>query len=184
MAKVVSSNGKTEYINEDGKYAIPAQFKSGTDFVDGLAFVASDSGYPICIDKSGETKFQQKQAKVVCSFSEGLAMFVTSDQKIGFVDKTGKVVINSQFDEALSFSEGFAAIKQKDKWGFIDKTGKIVINPQFDEVFSFTNGKAAFSNGKQWGFIDNKGSYVINPQFDGVLSFNEGMAPFLSGKKW
>ncbi|MDR0829255.1 MAG: WG repeat-containing protein, partial [Prevotellaceae bacterium] len=131
VAKVVSSDGKTGYINEDGKYAIPAQFKSGTDFADGLAFVVSDGGHPTCINKKGETKFQLNQAKYVFAFSEGLALFVVKEKddkiKSGFADKSGKVVINPQFEEARPFSEGFAAIQQKDKWGFIDKTGKIVI---------------------------------------------------------
>lgn len=184
LARVVSADGKIGYISEDGKYAIPAKFKSGTHFVDGLAFVVSDGGHPSCIDKSGETKFQLKQAKYVLSFSEGLAMFATTNKKIGFADKTGKVVINPQFEDARPFSEGFAAVIQDKKWGFIDKTGKIVINPQFDGVDNFHSGKAAFSNGKQAGFIDTKGGYVINPQFDYVDFFSEGMARIKSGKQF
>jgi hypothetical protein len=183
LARVVSSDGKTGYISEDGKYAIPAKYKSGTSFSDDLAFVVSDGGYPTCIDKSGKTKFQLKQAKYVFSFSEGLAMFGTSDQKIGFIDKTGKVVVNPQFENARPFLEGLAAVCQDKNWGFIDKTGKIVINPQFEEVGDFTGGKAVFSNGKQMGYIDTKGGYVINPQFDAAGAFSEGLALIQSGKQ-
>jgi hypothetical protein len=184
LARVVSSNGKVGYISEDGKYAIPAKFKNGTNFSEGLAFVVSDGGHPTCIDKSGETKFQLKQAKYVASFSEGLAMFITVDEKVGFVDKTGKVVINPQFEIALPFFEGFAAVCQDDKWGFIDKTGKIVINLQFESVGIFQNGKSVFSDGNQVGFIDTKGAYVINPQFDLARSFREGMALIQSGRQY
>ncbi|MDR1654265.1 MAG: WG repeat-containing protein [Prevotellaceae bacterium] len=184
LARVVSSDGKTGYIKEDGKYAIPAKFKSGTHFAEGLAFVVSDGSYPVCIDKSGETKFSLKQAKYAVSFSEGLAMIVTADGKYGFVDKSGKTVINPQFESANSFSEGLAAIEQNNKCGFIDKTGKIVINPQFDEVRDFKNGKAVFHNGKQYGYIDSKGSYAINPQFDHAGNFSEGMAVVKSGKEY
>ncbi|MDR1654248.1 MAG: WG repeat-containing protein [Prevotellaceae bacterium] len=184
LAKVISSDGKTGYIKKDGKYAIPAKFKSGTHFAEGLAFVVSDGSYPVCIDKSGETKFSLKQAKYVCSFSEGLAMIVIADDKFGFVDKSGKTVINPQFEGASSFSEGLAAVKQKGKCGFIDKTGKIVINPQFDKVGDFKNGKAVFHNGKQYGYIDSKGGYVINPQFDRAGDFSEGMAVVKLGKEY
>ncbi len=132
LARVVSSDGKTGYINEDGKYIIPAKFKSGTHFFEGLAFVVSDGSFPVCIDKSGETIFSLKQAKYAVSFSEGLAVIVNKEGKFGFVDETGKMIINPQFDTANSFSEGLAVVKQNDKFGFIDKTGKIVINTQFE----------------------------------------------------
>lgn len=182
LARVLSVDGKVGYITEDGKYKIPSKFKDGTPFQEGLAFVVSDGGYPTCIDKSGETQFQLKQAKYAFWFSEGLAMFQTLDNKFGFVDKTGKVVVNPQFEYARPFNEGYAAVCQNKKWGFIDQSGKIVINPQFDGVMDFHNGKASFFNGKQCGFIDVKGSYVINPQFDYAMSMSEGMASVYSGK--
>lgn len=182
LAKVTGPDGKVGFIDEKGKYIIPTQYKDATPFSDGLAFVVNDGGYPTCIDKSGKTIFTLKQAKHVTSFKEDSAVFVTKDMKFGFVDKTGKIVINAQFDEANYFCEGLAAIKLKDKYGFIDKTGKIVINPQFEIVGDFSEGKAMFKNGKQYGYIDQKGAYVINPQFDQAGKFSEGMANIVSGK--
>jgi hypothetical protein len=73
--------------------------------------------------------------------------------------KTGTFVINPQFDDALPFSEGLAAVRIGDfetgKWGFIDKTGSFVINPQFDTVRSFTEGLALVEDGttRKFGFI-------------------------------
>jgi hypothetical protein len=184
LAKVVSAEGKIGYISENGQYKIPAEFKDGTPFVDGLAFVVSDDGAPVCIDKSGTAKFELKEAKYVHNFSEGLALFQSTDKKWGFVDKSGKIVINAQFESAGYFKEGLAPIKQTDKWGFIDKSEKIVINPQFDDGNYFLSGKAAFKNGKQWGFVDKKGSYIINPQFDWATDFTEGMAAVQIGKQY
>lgn len=185
LALVKSSNGKVGFINKNGEYVIPAEYKDATHFADGLAFVVSDGGYPTCINKSGKTKFQLKQAKYVSNFAEGLACFVAKDEegksKVGFVNKSGEVVINPQFDNAELFSEGLAAVKQGDRWGFIDKSGNIVINPQFDKVGKFKNKKAPFRLGKQWGFIDKKGGYVINPQFEYADVFSEGLAVIRSG---
>ncbi len=68
------------------------------------------------------------------------------------MDRSGRLVVQPQFDWALDFAEGLAAVgvggkrdAQGDvtmmdgaKWGFIDKEGNIVIPPQFDEVeFSY-----------------------------------------------
>lgn len=176
LAKVISSDGKTGYIDEDGKFIIPTEFKDGTKFNNGLAFVTSEGGFPICIDTKGVTKFELKEVDFVYAFSEGLALFNDKNGKYGFVDETGKIVINSQFEYASSFFSNFSLIKQNGKYGFIDKTGKITVNPQFEFALPFNEGKAAFSNGEKWGYINTKGSYVINPQFDDAFSFSEGFA--------
>jgi hypothetical protein len=49
--------------------------------------------------------------------------------KWGYIDKTGKYIINPQFDEAMGFNEGLASVRIGDKWGYIDKNGKFVWNP-------------------------------------------------------
>ena len=50
----------------------------------------------------------------------------------GFVDKSGTLAINPQFDRAEAFSSGLAAFRLGGQWGYVDATGKIVINPQFE----------------------------------------------------
>jgi hypothetical protein len=57
--------------------------------------------------------------------------------KWGFIDKTGKVVIPTQFENAGSFSEQLAPVSIGGKWGFIDKTGKVAIPAQFETVSDF-----------------------------------------------
>ena len=49
------------------------------------------------------------------------------DGKYGFIDTTGKEVAPCQYDDAESFSEGFARVEKDGKYGFIDTTGKVVI---------------------------------------------------------
>ena len=63
-------------------------------------------------------------------------------KKYGFIDKSGKMVIEPQFDGASDFSEGLAQVEKDGKWGFIDKSGKVVIEPQFDWVSDFSEGLA------------------------------------------
>ncbi|WP_235596447.1 WG repeat-containing protein, partial [Leptospira weilii] len=106
--------------------------------------------------------------------------------KYGYIDKTGKFIIPSQFDNAHSFSEGLAAVQIGKKWGFIDKTGNFVIPPQFYNANSFSEGLAAVQiceegsdNGCgkwKWGYIDKTGNVAIQPQFYNADSFSEGLA--------
>ena len=101
----------------------------------------------------------------------------SKDARWGYIDSTGKLAINFQFEEVEDFSEGLAAVKTGNRWGFIDEEGKFVINPQFDEVGGFAEGLVAVSAGRQWGYIDKSGKYAINPQFYVALIFSEGLAP-------
>ena len=74
-------------------------------------------------------------------------------------------VINPQFEDAESFSDGLARVLLSDKFGFIDRTGKMVIKPQFEHADSFSEGLAPVRLGGKKGFIDRTGKMVINPQF-------------------
>lgn len=97
-------------------------------------------------------------------FSEGLAEVKIND-KWGFINKSGAIVIMPQFEYVHSFSEGYAAAKLNGLWGFIDRQGKWIINPKFDMTSDFENGivQVLLPNGKE-GFIDRFGNW-----FDSTL---------------
>ncbi len=116
-------------------------------------------------------------------------------KKYGFIDKSGKVVIEPQFDiesewdkvyhsRSGAFSEGLALVKKDGKWGFIDKNGKMVIEPQFDEAGDFFEGFACVEKDGKWGFIDKSGKMVIEPQFDYPGYFSEGLAQVIKDGKY
>ena len=69
---------------------------------------------------------------------------VRQSDKIGYVNRKGRVVIQPQFEESGEFAEGLAGVRIGSKWGYINEKGKIVINPQFDAVGEFSDGLAAF----------------------------------------
>ena len=47
--------------------------------------------------------------------------------KWGFVDASGKQVIEPEYEDARSFANGVAAVKKNGKWGYIDKNDEMVI---------------------------------------------------------
>jgi len=62
----------------------------------------------------------------------------------GFIDKTGRMVIEPQWERTGYFSEGLVAVKRDKKWVFIDKSSHVVIERQFDDyLFAFSQGLAA-----------------------------------------
>jgi hypothetical protein len=124
-------------------------------------------------------------------FSEGLAA-VKIGGRMGFIDKTGSVVIEPQFSgwEFISgFSEGLARVWIGRKWCFIDKTGGIVIElePRLSAASDFSEGKARISIGAEEsyksGYIDKAGKVAIEPQFGYAEDFSEGLARVSVGRK-
>jgi hypothetical protein len=104
--------------------------------------------------------------------------------KWGGVDKTGKIVVQPQFEASppqsdvaleivardirrVTLSDGLAAVRVGNKFGYIDMTGKYVIDPQFDEADPFVDGLAMIVIGHgseaKLGWIDKTVKYVWNP---------------------
>lgn len=117
---------------------------------------------------------------------------VMVDGKWGFIDNTGTVKIQPQFDMRVGspgFSEGLAAagveVSGEPKFGYIDRSGAWVIEPQFDTASDFSDGLAAVGRRTgldgyrymEFGFIDTTGSLVRPMQYYmSVPVFHDGLA--------
>jgi hypothetical protein len=111
------------------------------------------------LERLHRTKIEQgEEAKVILVYSSEMRFkgFISDIPPESSQPKTGKYVINLQFDGARGFGEGLANVKAGDKWGYIDKSGKYIIDPQFDFASSFSENLAAvFIRGKGvYGYID------------------------------
>jgi hypothetical protein len=118
----------------------------------------------------------------------------------GYIDKTGRFVIEPRFTLADWFSEGLAAVRVVGggrRIKYIDKTGQIVIDSQeeifhcsdntipFFPLFTFHEGFRRIRNSEgKYGFIGNNGKIIIEPVFDQARSFSEGLAAVRVEKKW
>ncbi len=73
--------------------------------------------------------------------------------KWGFVDTTGKMVIEPTYEAAKSFSQGLGAVCVDGKWGYISTAGEIRIEPQFEDCLPFaSNGIAAVKANERWQY--------------------------------
>jgi hypothetical protein len=100
--------------------------------------------------------------------------------RYGYMDTTGRVVIEMQFKDAQHFSEGFAAVEADGKWGYIDRNGQMVIPPQFHKAKAFKNGRARVEvTPDSWRYIDRTGKLAIDIDFKWSIyahDFSEGLA--------
>ena len=105
--------------------------------------------------------------------------------KAGYIDQSGKVVIEPKFEfygnYGGEFRDGLMAINSDGK--YVDTTGKLVIDKGFDRGWDFSEGLAIAmrKDGEKWGYIDRTGEFVISPRFETypkgyVYSFSDGLA--------
>ena len=182
FAKVMGQKN-TGFIDQTGSFRILVEYEHSDDFFsEGLlaAVIQSERPRGVYLKRDGQVAleipfWQQRTAhqrslytirrQQLAPFSEGLAP-VLSFNKLGFIDKTGKVVIAPEFRETSGFSEGLAAVKiigsdGQYTWGYIDRTGAFVITPQFKNARPFAGGLAHVStvNGGQ-RLIDSSGKVI------------------------
>ncbi|OFX58463.1 MAG: hypothetical protein A2046_03485 [Bacteroidetes bacterium GWA2_30_7] len=96
--------------------------------------------------------------------------------KYGYYNTSKTLVITHQFDNALGFNQGLAAVKKTDKWGYINETGGLVIDYLYDNAWFFTEGLAPVCKAKKWGYIDKDGKTVIDFKYDDAGDFSDGIA--------
>ena len=101
---------------------------------------------------------------------------IFQNDRAGFIDVSGALVIQSQFDDAKSFSEGLAPVLVKEQWGYISPQGAIVVQPTYAVANNFYSGRARVKVGEKFGFIDQGGKLVIAADFDDAYDFSEGLA--------
>lgn len=180
------TDGKWGFIDRSGKVVITPAYTYATSFHEGLAQVKVKEGIAL-IDLEGRRVGTSLLPKFV-KFHDGMGMvFVGHPGRLGYVDRTGRMVIPARFDDGDDFSEGVAPARLVGGvHGYIDKTGKFVIPPNFLMADPFKEGFAAVfvdTGAFDWrgGFIDKTGKMVIKPRFTVAGPFSEGLAAFSRG---
>jgi WG containing repeat len=146
--------------------------------------------------RTGKVIIRPQFRKAADRFSEGLAWVMDERDRVGYIDKQGKMVIPPQYSYSRSeargggnftdlgsdFNDGLAKVcsaGESRKCGYIDRTGKVVIPLKFDDAAEkFSNGLAWVSTKGGFGYIDKTGkivlplhqSYSSAGNFDGSLA--------------
>jgi hypothetical protein len=159
---------KWGFVDAEGKLVIDAKFKNAYYFWEGVTTAELPGLGDVLIDKSG--KILASDFKSVDLITEGRVPVGRNDKR-GYLDLQGTVIIPIVYDGAQSFSEGLAAVEKDDKWGYIDRAGRLVIPFTYDDARKFGNGLAAVKAGKRTGFINRSGEFAIDLPFMSVSGF-------------
>lgn len=179
---------KWGYVDKFGKVKIDFQYEEAKPFCSGGALVKVSNvengaiqEYWVVIDGKGNEK--SERYNMVGNFDKDTKLcWAVRNGKYGFVNTSGKTVINFAYDGAEDFSEGYACVKFGDVYYYIDKYGKKK-SYEYAEIRSFNEGFGAVkaANGK-WGFVNSKGKEVITCYYDMVSDFIDGYAVVCLGE--
>lgn len=182
------------FINKSGRLAFDEWFTVGNDFSEGVAVVSKDpkgimdfhfgrlildnfdltSSLSLAvkhidfflIDADGN-KIPMGPFQNLWSFSDGLAAVQLND-KWGYLNKSGKMVLETKFDAVRDFSEGLAFVSDGEKRYYIDKSGRRLFDAKgYALMRGYANGVAAITECSggvcKDGYIDKTGHIIWKP---------------------
>lgn len=132
------------YIDHKGDTVIPPIFRDAGQFSEGLASITTADGQKGYIDKAGLFVIKLASGRGG-QFNEGLATLaveINGPTKLGYIDRTGKTIIEPKFDTAYDFIGGIAEVYFTEKvtsaagpvtqtvHAYIDKRGRFVWRSQ------------------------------------------------------
>jgi hypothetical protein len=134
----VEINGKWGLINEKGDYIIKLKYDRLGDLKNSL--LSFRDGDKVGFLNINEEIIIKPEFYWADEFSEGLCVVSTDfrskePRKYGYIDTTGKLVVDYIYDDALKFENGKGIIRLNKYWGAIDKTGKIIAEPIHKQAF-------------------------------------------------
>lgn len=192
FAIVSFDDDKRFYINETGRKLNAPVFEEAWLFNDGLAGVKIGDkwGY---IDRKGKLVIPAKfdSADSFCGGRAVVGIKNGDTFKFGFIDKTGKFVVEPTHHYISGFTDGVAQFSNDIKFtrkptyflqdgpatfGLMDANGKVIVEPRYSSIFTFYDGLAQATYQEKWGFIDKAGNWQEN--FGGHITrnFSEGLA--------
>jgi hypothetical protein len=161
------------FLDESGRTAIRARFLWAEAFTSRFARVEIKHGAYSFVDEHG--KLFPHTFTALRDFSEDLAAASTNGEW-GYIDATGKFVIEQRFTHAGAFSEGLAAVTVDSRAGYIDTAGNGVIKDNYQQAWPFRAGRAAVQIADHFGYIDRNDKWIVKPVYDFAWPHHEGLA--------
>lgn len=166
----VKKNRLFGMMNAAGELVTPAEWRmlgsSQSDLyapaftADGRMVVQNQARKYGLMDKSGSI-LGEVRWDTIPDLSQELPL-VMANNRYGFIDHDGNVVIEPQYRKALAFSEGLAAVSVDGMMmQFIDRENNVIVPPVYVDVQSFSGGVAHVKQpGMSWQVIDKTGQLV------------------------
>lgn len=166
-----NDKGKWGFVDEAGKEVVSCKYDEIMNFDKGLYKVSKNHKWGVINDLGKEVYPLKYDAIDIFApgvyrlaaggkFKDGVVM----DEKYGFGDPSGKILLKPEYEEIGQFHSGVAYVKKGDKYGFIDRNIEFVIPCKYSAVGSFNDKGYVWVN--EGGKFDKKSpSQVLGGKF-------------------
>lgn len=172
----IVSNGFFYFIMEDNGYMVDNHAYSSLKYIESKdIYVGTRQGKLCLINRDEEVIVDPDDYYDIVHYPvDGLSL-ISKDNKYGYIDELGMLVIPLTYTNASDFSDnGLAYVEIEDGLGgYIDRDGAFVIEPGFDSGTEFSHGLAAVSRAGKSYYIDENGLKAININFKYAGAFSE-----------
>lgn len=200
----ISVNGVFSVTNDEGEMTYYFAGKKpkpisddiyirGGYYTDGVIPVVKQERSVSFINKEGKELLSldavegKRITAVNAYFSDGLMLFMTEDDKYGYINSKGQIVVKPIYDKATPFNEGLAIVgkkkseSDKTQYTIINTTGKELTDFRTDLDFIpfaftdgvFVNGNKVFDKNGQLAFRSPSKWKWISPYYNGAAIFQE-----------
>lgn len=153
---------KVGFIDYEGNLVIPFEYSWGTIAENGIA-AAEKNDKQYLINKKNEILYECK-CILFDGFSDGLCK-AKEDNKYGYINQNGEVVIPFIYDSAEEFQKGYAKVYQGKECFYIDKKGN---RAKVDPEYFHTDGEYTVfidSVTKKYGLKKMSGEILIPAKY-------------------
>ena len=157
----VKQGNKWALINRKGElitefiYDAVVQNSKGICSVNKMIAVKQNDAY-FFVNEKGE-RLSDKKYDDIKAFEAEEMCAVCVDGKWGYIDRDEQMIIECSYEDARSFTNGYAAVMQNGLWGYIDRNNYMTISPVFDDAGLMTEGGVApVCHGATWTLIQLK----------------------------
>lgn len=189
VARCVLSNGRHGLITRIGKiirkdFAYIGAFRNGvarmsikgklsgsmkdrntlgniSTYLNGLQTISS------MVDYTQYDQLFQKEALLTCEGCEW-----------GYVDSTGKIVVEPRFTFAQDFVNNVGIVECNNKWGMVNRLGNATIPCEYDGIEFLENTDnqmvRVYVQQPKYGLVDTLGQLTVDAVYEEIGSFNEG----------
>jgi hypothetical protein len=119
----VKIDGKSNYINTEGKFLSEQWFDNAWNFREGFAVVRLNDKWNF-INTEGEI-LSKRWFDNAWNFSEGFAVVILN-RKYNFINTKGELLSGNWFDDASDFNDGIALVKLDGKLMNINTKGELI----------------------------------------------------------
>lgn len=170
------------YVDANGRHLFGGRtFDEAEDFSDGVSRVVED-GVTMLIDRQGDTivDAERRGIDAIGHHSHDMRISFKEGELWGYLSaETGDVAISPRFQEAGTYSEGLACVRElgADDYGFVDLSGDWVIPAIYAEYGFFFDGLCAVREGDAdtYCYINQRGETVLEG-FRDASEFTGGIA--------